>query len=212
MQQNTLISTFVIVSIFLLSCGNNDQSNLPKDHPPIVIKKDKPNNKDNNPQNAPIINITDTVSVPVNVLCFKDSALNSERLSKKLTLIFGEKIGVLVKKNNLKITGPPMAWYKTQKAPFFFEAGMPIEKKAVKKLPKGAFIKHINKDSAVVAHYFGPYEETSQAYGVLKEWLNDHHKKQTSAPYEIYIGDPLDKEGKPVDPYKVQTDIVFPHN
>ncbi len=214
MQQHkyTLLYLLILFSIFLSSCGNNDQTNSPTDHPPIIIKKDKPNNKDNNPQNAPIINITDTVSVPGNVLCFKDSAINGERLSQKLTLIFTEKIGLLVKKYNLKIIGPPMAWYKTQKAPFFFEAGIPIDKKVLKKLPKGAFIKHMNKDSAVVAHYFGPYEETSQAYGILKEWLTDQHKKQTTAPYEIYIGDPLDKEGKPIDPYKVQTDIVFPHN
>ncbi len=29
-------------------------------------------------------------------------------------------------------------------------------------------------------------------------------------PYEIYVGDPIDANGKPIDPYSVRTDIVFP--
>jgi hypothetical protein len=41
--------------------------------------------------------------------------------------------------------------------------------------------------------------------------MKDEKKMANGAPYEIYIGDPIDKEGKPIDPYKVRTDIVFPH-
>jgi hypothetical protein len=45
----------------------------------------------------------------------------------------------------------------------------------------------------------------------LKEWLKDRKNKPSGATYEVYIGDPIGKDGKAIDPYKVQTDIVFPH-
>ncbi len=195
----------------LNACGNNHSDVPVEKHPPIVIKKDTPNKQIPTPQNAPIINLSDTVSLSCTVLCIKDSAFNSQRLSEKLTHIYGEKLQTLLKKNKATMIGPPMAWYKTQKAPFFFEAGIPIDKKTIKRLPKGVFLKHLKSDSAIVAHYFGPYEETSQAYTALKDWMKSKHKKPTAPPFEMYVGDPLDKDGKPVDPYKVQTDIVFPH-
>ncbi len=107
------------------------------------------------------------------------------------------------------MTGAPVAWYKGQKAPYFFEAGIPIDKKPAK-LPSGTFIKQIGIDSIVVAHFYGPYDLLPQAYDALKDWLKDHKKTDKGAPYEIYVGDPFDSTGKPKDPYKVQTDILFP--
>ncbi len=206
---------FCLLSAFtclLGACGNNPSDAPVEKHPPIVIKKDIPNKETPTPQNAPIINLSDTVSLACNVLCIKDSAINSQRLSQKLTLIYGEKLQAIVKKNKAKMIGPPMAWYKTQKAPFFFEAGIPIDKKSIKKLPKGVILKHLKSDSAIVAHYFGPYEETNQAYTALKDWMKSKHRQASAPPFEMYVGDPLDKDGKPIDPYKVQTDIVFPHH
>ena len=54
-------------------------------------------------------------------------------------------------------------------------------------------------------------ELTYEGYDALREWLKDNKKKASGAPYEIYIGEPIDSKGKPADPYRVQTDIVFPH-
>ena len=101
-----------------------------------------------------------------------------------------------------------MAWYKREKAIYFFEAGIPVDKKP-SKLPKGTFIKEIGIDSIVVAHFYGPSELIPTAYDALNEWLKDRKKKIKGAPYEIYVDDPLDADGKPNDPYKVRTDIVF---
>ena len=81
------------------------------------------------PKKAPIINITDTLSIKHFVLCIKDSAASSERIAIKLAAIYAVKLPAIIKKNKLKITGAPMAWYKRQKAPFFFEAGFPVDKK-----------------------------------------------------------------------------------
>jgi len=44
----------------------------------------------------------------------------------------------------------------------------------------------------------------------IKEWMKDNNKTATGPAYEVYVTDPLDKDGKAIDPYKVQTDIIFP--
>jgi len=85
---------------------------------------------------------------------------------------------------------------------------LPVDKKP-SKLPPGVIIKQIGTDSVVVAHFYGPYSLTAKAYPVLQDWLKDHKKKAIQPPYEIYVDDPMDKNGKLKDPYKVQTDIVF---
>ena len=158
---------------------------------------------------APIINITDTLSIKRIVLIMKDSAATMERISLKLADIYGTKLAATIKKNNLKVAGAPMAWYKTQKAPYFFEAGIPVDKRPSKSVP-GVSVKETGVDSALVAHFYGPYDLLPQAYEVVKEMLKDRKKKLKGIPYEIYIDDPIDSTGKPKDPYKVQTDIVFP--
>ena len=214
MPKNKFLPLLFCVSLLMLlnACGEEEKKVPDVKSVPIVIKKDKPNKSTDLPKSAPIINITDTVAARYHLIYIKDSAINSARLSQKLGKIFGEKLGDAAKKLKVKPSGPPMAWYKSQKAPFFFEAAIPVEKKPSGKLPKGILYKAIGGDSAIVAHYFGPYEETGQAYEALKEWLKDNKKKSKSPPYEIYVGDPIDEKGNPRDPYKVQTDIIFPHN
>lgn len=157
----------------------------------------------------PIINITDSVAVKRIVICIKDSATNYERIAGKLAQIYGVKLAEVFKKNRLKVTGSPMAWYKTHKAPYFFEAGIPVNKKPAK-LPKGVFIRETMADSVILAHFYGPYDLIPQGYDAVKEWMKDNKRMAHGQGYEIYITNPLDKKGKPVDPYKIQTDIIFP--
>ena len=206
--QSFCILVFTAVAIF--SCG--DDKSVEKEKPAILLKKDKPKSKsDTTPSAVPIINISDTIEQSNWILCFKDSAINTVRLSKKLGQIYDEKISAAIKKGKLNKTGPSMAWYKSQKAPFFFEAGIPVDKKPTK-LPKGAFVKKLGGTRIIVAHYYGPYEETIQAYQILKDWIKENHKKTAGPAYEIYIGNPIDEAGNVVDPYKVQTDIVIPYH
>jgi effector-binding domain-containing protein len=162
--------------------------------------------KKNGPK-APIINIVDTVAAKKIVLYMKDSASTPQRISQKLAEIYGSKIPAFIKKNKIKINGAPIAWYHSQKAPIFFEAGIPIDKKPAK-LPKGFFVKNIGGDSAVVAHFFGPYNMTYEAYEALSDYIKEKNKKKTGLPYEIYVVDPFDKNGKTIDPFRVQTNIV----
>jgi effector-binding domain-containing protein len=203
-----------LLFVMLYACNNNSDQKETSDHKKDTIIKDTvvktavETEKRITPTKAPIINITDTVSIKQLVLCMKDSATSSDRIETKLAQIYGVKLATIIKKNKLKVTGPPMAWYKSQKAPFFFEAGLPVDKKPAK-LPAGITIKQIGTDSVVIAHFYGPYELTPQGYTALQDWIKSHKKKIIHPPYEIYIGDPMDKNGKLIDPYKVQTDIVF---
>ncbi|MEO8770161.1 MAG: GyrI-like domain-containing protein [Ferruginibacter sp.] len=201
--------------ICLSSCGS-DKDKKDKDAPaPVIFRKDTATHKKTDTdvvKSAPIINISDTVSLKANIIYIKDSASTSIRLSQKLALIFGTKLGAVIKQNKLKMTGPPMAWYRTQKAPFFFEAGLPVDKKPAK-LPKNVLFKTITGgDSVLIAHFYGPYDQTSIAYEALNDWMKDRKQKLRAPAYEVYVMDPIDKAGKLIDPYKVQTDIVFPHN
>lgn len=201
---------FLVFFVFLLTSCNDDSPEVTSPEP-IVLKKDKPRSKsDTSERSAPIINISDTIALPFKLISVKDSAKNTIRLSEKLAVIYGEQLAACIKKNKLKMISAPMAWYKTQKAPFFFEAGVAVDK-LPQKLGKGIKSRQVGKTKVIIAHFYGPYEETVQAYQALKDWLKDNKKRASSPAYEIYVTDPIDKDGKLKDPYKVQTDIVMPY-
>lgn len=205
-----------IATAFLLVCllpGCKDKKPAPPkpDEPKIFVRKDTAKlKKEEQPKRSPIINVVDTVAPKYIVLYIKDSAATSERISQKLATVYGVKLPEAMKKNKVKAAGPPMAWYRSSKAPFFFEAGIPVDKKPAR-LPKGVFVKNIGGEPALIAHFFGPYSSTFVGYEVLTEWLKDKKKTRSSLPYEVYVTDPMDKNGQMLDPYKVQTDIVFPY-
>ena len=187
---------------------------IAKKHQEQVLKP-QPQNKPNRSEaktpdkKSPIINLVDSVAPRRIVLCIKDGAATFEGISLKLAQIYGGKLTEVFKLNALKPTGVPIHSYSTHKAPYFFEAGMPVSKRPTKLLP-GVTVKDIPADSVIMAHFYGPYDLLNVGYDAVKEWMKDHKKRSTGTPYEIYIGDPIDNKGKPVDPYKVQTDTVFP--
>lgn len=206
-----IIFSFIILN----SCSNNDKKPVagadtikPVRTNAVATEKKKPETATEKPA---IINIFDSLAPKRIVLYMKDSAKTFERISLKLGTIYGVKLAEVLKKNGLKMTGAPMAWYKSQKAPYFFEAGVPVNKKPAK-LPANVFVKETGADSVTMAHFYGPYNLLGQGYDAIKERLKDENKTASAAPYEIYIDDPVDKKGKPVDPYKIRTDIVFPRH
>ncbi len=207
-----LTSQFLAATIFLIACNSSDKkvtdnkTDTVKPVRAVVAEKQTTGTS----EKPGIINILDTVATKSIVIYMKDSAKTFERISIKLAQIYGVKLADVLKKNKIQMAGAPMAWYKSQKAPYFFEAGVPVNKTPAK-LPNNVFVREMNADSAVIAHFYGPYNLLPQGYDALKEWMKDEKKMANGAPYEIYIGDPIDKNGKPIDPYKVRTDIVFPH-
>ena len=161
------------------------------------------------PARPPIINITDTIRPAMQVLVMKDSAANTDRIGLKMGEILSVKLAAFMKKAKVKAVGPPMAWFRSQEPPFFFEVGLPVDKKPGK-MDKGIYIKSTPKDSVIVAHFYGPYEMTYQAYEAVEDVLKSKKRKLKGEPVEIYVDDPIEANGKPKDPYKVLTDIVFP--
>lgn len=203
-----------LLSLCLLSACSSD-SNEKKEQPEIkavvkdsAVAEKKVETPETPAKRPPIINITDTVSIKQTILCIKDSAASFERISLKLGMVYGSKLGAVLKKTGMKMAGPPMAWYHTKKAPFFFEAGVPVDKKAGK-LPPNFYFKQTGTDSVTVAHFYGPYDLLPQAYDALNELMKERKRKAKEPIYEMYVGDPMDKDGKMKDPYKVQTDVVF---
>jgi effector-binding domain-containing protein len=206
--------SIILTITILAACSNNDKkSSADKGDSikPVRTNNPEPEKKkdESTAGKSAIINISDTVSPKRIVLYMKDSAKVFDRISLKLGLIYGVKLAEVLKKNNIKMTGAAMAWYKSQKAPYFFEAGIPVNKKPAK-LPKGVFVREMNQDSVTLAHFYGPYSLLSQGYDAIKERMKDQKRSAGGAPYEIYIDDPVDKNGKALDPYKVRTDIIFP--
>ncbi len=159
---------------------------------------------------GPIINIIDTVEIKRLVLCVKDSAANMEIMNEKLSEIFKNKLPEAIKLSKIKMMGKPIVWYKSKKTPFFFEAGIPVDKSPAK-LPKGMFITNTGGDSALIAHFFGPTELSFIGYETLSDVLTENNKKKTSASYEVYIDSKYLKANEKTDPYKLQTDIVMPY-
>jgi len=208
--------TFLVLVVLFLcnACGNNDK----KDTGPAkdTVKPVRTNTPvTEKPAEAAtttrpaIINMLDSVSPRRIVIYMKDSAKTFDRISLKLGMIYGVKLADVLKKNNLKMASAPIAWYRTQKAPYFFEAGVTVAKRPAK-LPKNVLVREMAPDSVVIAHFYGPYSLLNQGYDAVKERLKDQKRTIGGAPYEIYIDDPVDKNGKAVDPYKVRTDIIFP--
>lgn len=207
-----LFSTVFFAGISFISCNNNDKkqpSGTNKDSTKTVTKKEEKKKADEPYKRPPIVNIVDTM-VPKRLVAYcKDSAASFERIALKLENIYGAKLPEYIKKNNLKPAGAPMAWYTKQKPPYFFEAGMPVNKVGAKAVA-GVQTREMGAGKAVVAHFFGPFELLPQGYDAVKEFMKDNKKTAAGPSYEIYLTDPIDKNGKPVDPYKIQTDIVFP--
>ncbi len=202
---------FLLVASLVVGCKDKKVSTKPSSEPSILVRKDTANlKKEVQPSRPPIINIVDTVALKYTIIYIKDTAATSQRISEKLASIFDKKLPDFISKNKLTVVGPPMAWYRSNKSPFLFEAGFPVDKKPAKPA-KGILVKNIGGDSAVIAHFYGPYSSTFMAYEALTDWLKDHRKKTAGLPYEIYVTDPVGKDGKLLDPYRVQTDIVFPH-
>lgn len=154
----------------------------------------------------PNIQIEEADTRAYNILYIKDTANSEKEIGPKLAQIYGSELGVFMKKAGLKMMSPPMAWYNGPQAPYIFEAGVAVDKLPAKTEGR-VMTRKIPAGKAVVAHFYGPYDLTSKGYKAVGEWLQQHSdKKAGGPPYEIYIGDP----GIEKDPYKVQTDIVFP--
>ena len=102
----------IILTITILSaCSNNDKKPAAKQDTIKPVRTNNPEKKkeESTAGKTAIITISDTVSPKRIVLYMKDSAKVFDRISLKLGIIYGVKLGEVLKKNNIKMTGAPMA-------------------------------------------------------------------------------------------------------
>ena len=205
-MKNSIVYISLIVTC-MSSCKTKNEK-LPDTL--IEKKSDTHNSAAVVPKKAPTINIIDTVEIKRNVLCVKDSAATWEIMNEKLAVIFNKKLPDAILLGKIKMTGDPIVWYSTKKTPYFFRAGIPVDK-APTKMIKGMFMSSTGKDSAFVAHFYGPNEFTGLGYEALNEILKENNKRKSTASYEIYKDNRFLEINKKKDPYKIQTDIVMPY-
>lgn len=138
------------------------------------------------------------------VLTIMDTAKVEAEIGPKLQKAYGE-MGQLLKSANLSMQRAPMAWYYSTAEPYVLEAAVVVDK-TPKNTPGRIRFRQVAGGKALVAHYFGPYEESKIAYKQIQDWILSHKATAKGAPYEVYVDDPSTKKSM----YDVQTDIVQP--
>ena len=122
-----LSKIFSLLSVVCLvtACKEEKKTVVKPDEPKIFVRKDTAKlKKEEQPSRSPIINIVDSIAPKYIVLYVKDSASSSERISQKLAKAYGVKLPEVMKNNKIKAAGPPIAWYRSNKSPFFFTRSM----------------------------------------------------------------------------------------
>jgi len=152
----------------------------------------------------PTFTIEETEVPAMFVMVMNDSAKSTEEIGEKLGKIYSS-IGTCAENCKMESTGFPMAWYDGPNPPWKLTAGMAFTTKCPKPEP-GIETKELPAGKAVVARYYGPYELSEKAYVAIEAYMKEKNLTSSGEPYEVYIGDPMVE----TDPYKVQTDIVFP--
>jgi effector-binding domain-containing protein len=172
---------------------------------PVCIALSAGMRAQNNAVKEPTFTIEETMMPKRIVVYVSDTAGSPEEITKKFMQIIPVELGGFLKKNDLKMASPPLAWYYRWTPPFIFDIGVSVNK-APASTEGRVKLREIAAGKVVVAHFYGPYNLTGKAYDAVAAWMKQHNKTADGAPYEIYTGDP----GIEKDPYKVLTDIVFP--
>jgi len=91
--------------------------------------------------------------------------------------------------------GPPFSFVHSQSDTLFdLEWAVPVAKAPA---ASGNFKPGVLKGGKVArVEYYGPYEETGNAYGSIMEWAAKNGKKISGSPWEVYITDPMAENGK----------------
>ena len=162
---------------------------------------------DNKKIQEPTVTIEESTVSKMIVVYVTDSAASSAAITQKFMKILPVELGGFLKKNNLQMAGPPCGWYYSNHFPMTFDIGAPVNQLPV--TTEGRIkVREVPGGKAVIAHYYGPYDQIGKGYNAASAWIKGHNKTTIAPPYEVYVGDP----GIEKDPYKVLTNIIFPIN
>lgn len=153
---------------------------------------------------VPKVTLEEQDQPAMQVLTIMDTAKVEAEIGPKLQKAYGE-MGQLLQSAQLSMQRAPMAWYYSSAEPYVLEAAVAVDK-TPKNTPGRIRFRQVAGGKALVAHYFGPYEESKIAYKQIQDWILAHKATAKGAPYEIYMDDPTTKKSM----YEVRTDIVQP--
>lgn len=152
---------------------------------------------------APTFKVEEKTLAPQQVLSIK-AVCSQDELANKLGELYG-KILADMKKNNLQFAGHPFAIYhKYDPVAIEFEAGIPVNKAG--KTNGIVTARELKGGPVAMIAHLGPYEETFAAHMYMDQWLTQHKKAASGAPWEVYVTDP----GKEKDPAKWLTEVYYP--
>ena len=107
-------------------------------------------------------------------------------------------------KQKLTQAGAPFCiYYKWENNTFEFDAGIPTS--AAGKTDGAVIASEIKAGKAVVATYFGKYEDSGKGHDAAKKYIADKGLTILGAPWESYANDPMSEK----DTAKWQTDIYY---
>lgn len=160
------------------------------------------------------INIQDTI-IPVkvqlekttfrdmSVLYINDTAAVTETIKDILGKAYGELMQ-FIQQNKLQ-PQKFMAWYYSTQPPWSMDVAVEI----ITIPPKlsGRVQSRIQKGGDVlIAHMWGPYDQVSNAYVKIENWLKENKRKAKGNPFEVYLNDPSAVK----NPSEIRTDIYQP--
>jgi len=124
------------------------------------------------------------------VVAIRDTAMVTE-IGAHFGKLYGE-IGAAMGKAGLKQAGPAMATYYSfsLSEPIIFEAGI-ITDKPLAKADGRVKPMEIKAGKTAMVSYYGAYENLGKAHEAIDKWAKDNNKKLGSAPWELYVSDPM---------------------
>ena len=155
------------------------------------------------PSNSSAVAVEE-VEVPETDYLFFHGKATAENISNFLGSSY-QKIGIAMGKQKLQMAGAPFAIYYTEsQTEWDLDAAIAVsgpgkDDGAVKagKLKAG---------KAVMASFFGSYEQTAIGHKAAKDFIKKNNKQIIGAPWEVYVTDP----GVEKDTAKWETDIYYP--
>lgn len=140
---------------------------------------------------------------PFHYLAVRDTA-SIATISMKLGTNYG-KIGAAMKKQKLEMSGAPFAiYYSESSMNFDMDAAVQVNKPG--KADGNVLPGEIKGGNALLVKFFGPYEKTADAHAMIHQYVGEHGKKITGAPWEVYMTDPMTEK----DTMKWETDVYYP--
>lgn len=132
--------------------------------------------------------VLEKIKMPdLKLIYIPDTANTSHEFPRKMSKNYGD-LFIFSASQNLDARRL-LIFYHTTSWPCVFETALEVNE-FPKDLHKKIRSKTLNGGSVLVAHYKGPYEQISKAYGAINKWMADNNKIKRDMPFEMHLNDP----------------------